>query len=156
MAVALELFVCVTGPSSPGLLMRMTMLMLLGATCVDVASAFAVCVVGALWLDDCACPPCDSFDAAEALGCCFCELLWCVSFELPAAAALVEPLCWVALPAEATFVADWFETAVDFAVCVVGALWTTVCEPPPDCVSVAVWLVVLLFEAVAVALEELV
>jgi hypothetical protein len=113
-AVALELFVCVTGPSFPGLPMRMTMLMLVGATCFDVASALAVCVVGALWVDDCACPSCDSLGGGEALGwcggdggSCCCELLWCVPFELPADPALEEPLS---------------SLAVAVAVCVVGAL----------------------------------
>jgi len=52
-ALAVELLVWVTGPSSPGLSMRMETLMFVGATWVDVAVASAFWVVGALWLDVC-------------------------------------------------------------------------------------------------------
>jgi hypothetical protein len=47
-AVAPELLVCVTGPSLPGLLFRMTMLTFVGLTWFDVAVEFASCVAGAL------------------------------------------------------------------------------------------------------------
>jgi hypothetical protein len=42
LAFALEEFVCVTGPSSPGLSIRTTTFTLVGATCVDVAFDVAV------------------------------------------------------------------------------------------------------------------
>jgi hypothetical protein len=49
LAFALDEFVCVTGPSSPGLSIRTTMFTLVGPTWVDVALAAEVWVVGALW-----------------------------------------------------------------------------------------------------------
>jgi hypothetical protein len=50
-AVAPELLVCVTGPSSPGLLFRTTMLVFVGLTWFEVAVAFESCVTGALCVD---------------------------------------------------------------------------------------------------------
>jgi hypothetical protein len=84
-----------------------------------------------------------------------------MSLELPAVAELEELSCWVALPPAPTFVACCREPAEACADWVVCALWIVDCdcppaEPPPVCVSVTVWLVVLLFVAVAEALEELV
>jgi hypothetical protein len=81
--------------------------------------------------------------------------------ELPLVAALEESLCCVLFPPAATLVARWAEVAEAWAVCVVGALWTMVWDcppdaPPPVCVCVTVWVVLLLFDAVAVALDELV
>jgi hypothetical protein len=46
--VACELLVWVTGPVSPGLLLRMTMFAFSGAVCVEIALAFALWLVGAL------------------------------------------------------------------------------------------------------------
>jgi len=51
-AIAWDVFVCVTGPSLPGLSIRITTFTFAGATWVEVALALPVCVVGALWLDD--------------------------------------------------------------------------------------------------------
>jgi hypothetical protein len=70
-------------------------------------------------------------------------------------------LCCVALPPEATFVADWVDVAEAVAVCCVGAFWTIVCDcpplpSPPLCVAVAVCVVLLSFCADDEALEELV
>jgi hypothetical protein len=56
-AFACELFVCVTGPSFPGLSIRITTLTFVGATCVEVAVAFASWFVGALCSADCDWPP---------------------------------------------------------------------------------------------------
>ena len=52
-ALACELFVCVTGPSLPGLSIRITTFTFVGATCVEVARAFASCCTGALCSADC-------------------------------------------------------------------------------------------------------
>jgi hypothetical protein len=46
-AVADELFVCATAPSSPGLFTRTEMLVFTGAVWVDVAAALALCFVAA-------------------------------------------------------------------------------------------------------------
>jgi hypothetical protein len=98
------------------------MLMFVGAGWVDVASAFALCVVGADWFADCACPPCASFGAGDSLGCCRWELSWWVSLEFPLVAVLEELSCCVLFPPPATFVDRWLEVAEACAVCVVGAL----------------------------------
>jgi hypothetical protein len=47
-AVALDVFVCVTGPSSPGLSIRTTTFTFVGETWFEVAVAFDVWFVGAL------------------------------------------------------------------------------------------------------------
>ena len=47
-AVACELFVWVTGPVSPGLLLRMTIFAFSGAVCVDAGVAVLPWVVGAV------------------------------------------------------------------------------------------------------------
>jgi hypothetical protein len=53
-AVAPEVFVCVTGPSLPGLSTRTTTFTFVGATCVEVAEESACCDVGADCADFCA------------------------------------------------------------------------------------------------------
>jgi hypothetical protein len=69
-------------------------------------------------------------------------LLWSVPFSLVADPTVEASLRCVALPPEATFVADWVDVAEAVAVCCVGAFWTIVCDcpPPPSpplCVAVA-------------------
>ena len=115
-ALALDEFVCVTGPSSPGLSIRTTTLTLVGATWVDVAFGAADCVVGALWVTVCDWPEVGAeaglegvLDVDGALAappvwvcalCCVVELVFVALLE----AALLL-CCWVAPPLAPAFVA---------------------------------------------------
>jgi hypothetical protein len=72
-ALATEVFVCVTGPSSPELSIRITTFTFLGATWVELASAAPFWVTGALWLEVCAWPGAGSGAGAPEF--CPCVLL---------------------------------------------------------------------------------
>jgi hypothetical protein len=113
-------------------------------------------VTGALWLEVCDWPDGGSVGAVLPPDCC-CVLLWLVLFSLVADPTAEASLCCVALPPEATFVADWVEVEEDVAVCWVGASWTIDCDCPPSplCVAVALCVVLLSLWADEEALEEL-
>jgi hypothetical protein len=126
-ASATEEFVCVTGPSSPGLSTRTTMFTFVGDFCVDVALASLVCFVGALCSADWVWPEPELPVAGAA---CDWELVWFVVFALPAelVAALVllcSAAAWLPLP---TLTGACVEVALLAAFWSVGADWTTVCD----------------------------
>jgi hypothetical protein len=148
LAVAPDVFVCVTGPSFPGLSTRTTTFTFVGATCFEVAEASELCVVGADWDEVCACPeelcacPPVLLGALPlgALGALGAEppvvepalwlwlLLCCVVLPFVPLAVDDDVECWSAAPPAATFVGDCCDAAVAVAACCVGALWVTVCD----------------------------
>jgi hypothetical protein len=101
-ASATEEFVCVTGPSLPGLSTRTTTLTLVGACWVDVALASLVCFVGALCAADWLWP--DEAAPAPDGAVCAWELLWLVALVFPAELfAVFLLLCSAAWPPVLTF-----------------------------------------------------
>src|SRR5438045_942301 len=118
-ASATDEFVWVTGPSFPGLSTRTTMFTLVGARCVDVASASAVCFVGALCWADCDWPaPAEVAGSGGGAADCVWVLLWVVAFALPAElVALLVLLCSACRPPLPTFVAACVDVAVDPPLC---------------------------------------
>jgi hypothetical protein len=105
----------------------MTMFTFKGFSCVEVAVAFASCVVGALCVAFCHWPE------AVAPPVCVWSAVCVTSFALPAAAVAPEEFVWVTGPSSPglstltttfTFVGEtWVELAAAAADCVVGALW---------------------------------
>jgi hypothetical protein len=105
----------------------MTMFTFKGFSCVEVAVAFASCVVGALCVAFCHWPE------AVAPPVCVWSAVCVTSFALPAAAVAPEEFVWVTGPSSPglstltttfTFVGETcVELAAAAADCVVGALW---------------------------------
>jgi hypothetical protein len=90
--------------------------------------------VGALWVEDCACPDFESPPLWVWVASCEVELAF------PVWAVASEVLVWVtgpSLPGLSTrtttltfFGATWVDVAVALPVCVVGALWLEACDCP--------------------------
>jgi hypothetical protein len=150
-------FVCVTGPSFPGLSILTTTLMFVGDCCVEVALASDFCFVGALCSAVCVWP-----DAAPE-SFCDCVPLCATSFALPAELEAGLVFVWVAFsePPVLEFTGAWVAVAVDPAFWSVEAVCSVDCDcpelgPEPFCVCVTLWLVELSFVADDVAVLELV
>jgi DNA-binding NarL/FixJ family response regulator len=148
LATASDEFVWVTGPSLPGLSMRITTFTFVGATWVEVAAESAVCFVGALCAAVCDCPdPAAGQGSGWVPAVWVCELCWLVVLALLAVLEAAPELCWAAcaLPAPA-FVGAWVEVADAPVFWSVEATCTVDCDcpaldPPPLCTCVLVWLV---------------
>jgi hypothetical protein len=134
--VADERFVCVTGPSSPGLFTRIETFAFVGAIWFEVAFAVALWFVAAFWSPPCDCP------APVSLPAWVCLLPWLVLFELPAAATADEVFVCVAEPLSPglftrtfTFVfvgATWSDVAAAFEAWAVVASCLVDCDCPPE------------------------
>ena len=109
----MDVFVCVTGPSSPGLSIRTTTFTFVGEAWFDVAVAFDACVVGALCSAFCDWP--EEPDEAFALGCASGAGAGALAGAL--AGGLLPPLCACELCCRTVFVFPDVLEAVDELVC---------------------------------------
>lgn len=131
-AIACDVLVCETGPSSPGLLFRTTMFRFRGLTWLEDATASACCVVGAL------CAACWDWPPTLPAPACVCVAPCATLFELPAIASATEEFVWLTGPLSPGLLtrttmftlvgACCVDVAWASASCFVGALWVDVCD----------------------------